>query len=97
MGDNVLSQEEIDKLLKSIESEGTSYNRSNILQKNVKKYDFKRPQKFTKEHMKSLSIIHENFTQYLSSYFVSVFGIQIKVDIMSTEQITFHEFIFSMP
>ncbi|EIA24672.1 Flagellar switch protein FliM [Candidatus Arthromitus sp. SFB-2] len=27
----------------------------------------------------------------------SVFGIQIKVDIMSTEQITFHEFIFSMP
>ncbi|BAK81036.1 flagellar motor switch protein FliM [Candidatus Arthromitus sp. SFB-rat-Yit] len=97
MGDNVLSQEEIDKLLNSIESEGTSYNKPNILQKNVKKYDFKRPQKFTKDHMKSLSIIHENFTQYLSSYFVSVFGVQVKIEIMSTEQITFHEFVFSMP
>lgn len=98
MGGNVLSQEEIDKLLKVIESEGTSEpNKSYQIQKNVKKYDFKRPQKFTKEHMKSLTIIHDNFTKYISSYFVSVFGIQVKVEIISTEQITFHEFIFSMP
>lgn len=98
MGGNVLSQEEIDKLLKVIESEGTSEpNKSYQIQKNVKKYDFKRPQKFTKEHMKSLTIIHDNFTKYISSYFVSVFGTQVKVEIISTEQITFHEFIFSMP
>lgn len=98
MGGNVLSQEEIDKLLKVIESEGTSEpNKSYQIQKNVKKYDFKRPQKFTKEHMKSLAIIHDNFTKYISSYFVSVFGTQVKVETISTEQITFHEFIFSMP
>lgn len=98
MGGNVLSQEEIDKLLKVIESEGTAEpNKSYQIQKNVKKYDFKRPQKFTKEHMKSLAIIHDNFTKYISSYFVSVFGTQVKVEIISTEQITFHEFIFSMP
>ena len=98
MGGNVLSQEEIDKLLKVIESEGSAEpNKSYQIQKNVKKYDFKRPQKFTKEHMKSLAIIHDNFTKYISSYFVSVFGTQVKVEIISTEQITFHEFIFSMP
>lgn len=94
---NVLSQEEIDKLLKAMASGGTSDSKIVQMQKNVKKYDFKRPQKFTKEHMKSLSIMHDNFTKYVSSYLVSVFGIQVKVETMSTEQITFHEFIFSMP
>lgn len=100
MGANVLSQEEIDNLLKSIETDGTSDGGGKSysgIQKNVKKYDFKRPQKFTKEHMKSLAIIHDNFTKYISSYFVSVVGIQVRVEITSTEQITFHEFIFSMP
>ena len=97
MGGNVLSQEEIDKLLKVIESGETSSQNKNSVQKSVKKYDFKRPKKFTKEHMKSLSVIHDNFTKYISSYFVSVFGLQVKVEVMSTEQITFHEFIFSMP
>ncbi len=100
MAGNVLSQEEIDRLLKSIESEensGDGSNRGHQIQKNVKIYDFKRPKKFTKEHMKSLVIIHDNFTKYISSYFVSVFGVQVKVEIMSTEQITFHEFVFSMP
>lgn len=100
MGTNVLSQEEIDNLLKSIEADDSSghSNRSySGIQKSIKKYDFKRPQKFTKEHMKSLAIIHDNFTKYISSYFVSVIGIQIRVEITSTEQITFHEFIFSMP
>lgn len=93
----MLSQEEIDKLLQAMASGGTSDNKIIQIQKNVKKYDFKRPQKFTKEHMKSLSIMHDNFTKYVSGYFVSVFGIQVKVETMSTEQITFHEFIFSMP
>ncbi len=97
MGGNVLSQEEIDKLLKIMESGESGDHSKATTKKNVKKYDFKRPQKFTKEHMKSLSIIHDNFTKYISSYFVSVFGIQVKVEIISTEQITFHEFIFSMP
>ncbi len=97
MAGNVLSQEEIDKLLKAMASGNSSDNRLHPVQKNIKKYDFKRPQKFTKEHMKSLSVIHDNFTKYVSSYFVSVFGVQVRVETMSTEQITFHEFIFSMP
>ncbi len=99
MAGNVLSQEEIDKLLKSIESGNTSEhtNKSVNSNKNVKKYDFKRPKKFTKEHMKSLSMIHDNFTKYAASYFFTVFGTQVKIEIMSTEQITFHEFVFSMP
>lgn len=99
MAGNVLSQEEIDKLLKSIESGNTSDhgNKSASPKKNVKKYDFKRPKKFTKEHMKSLSMIYDNFTKYAASYFFTVFGTQVKIEVMSTEQITFHEFVFSMP
>ncbi len=94
---NVLSQEEIDKLLKSIESGNTSDHSKSSKMKNIKRYDFKRPKKFTKEHMKSLSVIHDNFTKYASSYFFTIFGAQVKVEIMSTEQITFHEFVSSMP
>ena len=99
MGGNVLSQEEIDKLLKGmqtlgIDGDSTEEEKTQIF---CKKYDFKRPKKFTKEYMKSLSVIHDNFTKLVASYFVSVFSTQVKVEIMSTEQITFHEFIFSMP
>ena len=98
LGGNVLSQEEIDKLLKGMQNVGSQEsNEEEKVQINYKKYDFKRPKKFTKEYMKSLSVIHDNFTKLVSSYFVSVFSTQVKVEIMSTEQITFHEFIFSMP
>lgn len=99
MAGNVLSQKEIDKLLNGMQTSGVdeNVNHTEVKQENYKKYDFKRPKKFTKEYMKSLSIIHDNFTKLVASYFVSVFSTQVKVEIMSTEQITFHEFIFSMP
>ena len=61
----VLSQHEIDQLFKTMKSMDEDIPESTINpdQKRVKLYDFKRPDKFSKEQMRTLSFIHETFTQ----------------------------------
>ena len=57
MGD-VLSQDEIDNLLKALSSgEIDADEIKEDAGKSVKEYDFKRPAKFSKEHLRTLEII----------------------------------------
>ena len=61
----VLSQDEIDQLLTAInsgESEGDDFKPVNSARK-IKIYDFKRPDKFSKEQLRTVSIMHETFAR----------------------------------
>jgi flagellar motor switch protein FliM len=61
----VLSQEEIDQLLMAIssgETETDDYKPVSDTRK-IKIYDFKRPDKFSKEQIRTVSIMHETFAR----------------------------------
>ena len=62
MGD-VLSQSEIDNLLQALSSGEIDAEemKSNSSEKQVKDYDFARPSKFSKEHLRTLEIIFEHY------------------------------------
>ncbi|MEG0296294.1 MAG: flagellar motor switch protein FliM [Clostridium sp.] len=95
----VLSQSEIDALLSAIST--GDVEPEELLEKEekqkVKKYDFRSPQKFSKEHIKALELIHDNFSRVMSNFLSAQIRKNIKVEIQSVEQITYHEFINSIP
>lgn len=89
----VLSQSEIDNLLKAL-NEG-SFDENDIKsddKKQVKNYDFARPTKFSKEHLRTLEIIFEHYGRLLSTNLPAYLRKAVQVEIMNSESVIYSEF-----
>ncbi|MCR5651906.1 MAG: flagellar motor switch protein FliM [Lachnospiraceae bacterium] len=96
MGD-VLSQAEIDNLLQAISSgEIDADDIKEDAGKNVKEYDFKRPAKFSKEHLRTLEIIFEHYGRLLSTNYPVYLRKNVQVSVVNSEALTFSEFTNSL-
>ncbi|CDF58037.1 flagellar motor switch protein FliM [Thermobrachium celere] len=94
----ILSQSEIDALLSALSSGELSLEeKPEETKQKVKKYDFKRPNKFSKEHVKTLEMVHENFARIASNYLTANLRTSVQIKVISTEQLTYEEFIHSIP
>ena len=94
----VLSQNEIDALLSALSSGEITQEevaKEEDKQK-VKLYDFRSPQKFSKDHLRTLELIHDNYARIISNYLTAQVRTNVKVQIESVEQITYDEFIHSV-
>ncbi len=65
--------------------------------KPAKVYDFRRPDKFSKEHLRSLRILHESFARMLGSSLTSYLSAGVQVRLTMLEQGTYDEYIQSLP
>ena len=95
----VLSQDEIDQLLQAIssgESEDTDFKPVNDTRK-IKIYDFKRPDKFSKEQIRTVSIMHETFARLTPTSLSAQLRSLVHVHVASVDQLTYEEFIRSIP
>ncbi|MBR6390386.1 MAG: flagellar motor switch protein FliM [Lachnospiraceae bacterium] len=89
----VLSQNEIDNLLAALSTgELDADTLSDTTEKQVKNYDFKRPAKFSKEHLRTLEIIHEHYSRLLSTNLPVYLRKTVQVAVASSETVTFSEF-----
>ncbi|MDE7287664.1 MAG: flagellar motor switch protein FliM, partial [Lachnospiraceae bacterium] len=61
-------------------------------EKQVKDYDFKRPAKFSKEHLRTLEIIYEHYGRLISTNLPVYLRKNIQVTVASSETVTFSEF-----
>ena len=98
MADDVLSQSEIDKLLSAL-SDGTvsaEEVKADEEQKKVKTYDFKRPDKFAKDQIRTLFMLHESFSRLLNTYLSTHLRTLVNVEVASVEQLTYQEFVQSL-
>lgn len=95
----ILSQSEIDALLSALSSGDIEPNElekeEEVLK--VKRYDFKRPQKFSKDLIRTLELVHDNYARIISNYLTAQLRSNVKVKIESVEQTTYEEFIHSVP
>lgn len=92
MGD-VLSQSEIDNLLAALSSgELDAEEIKETSEKQVKNYDFARPSKFSKDHLRTLEIIFENYGRLLSTNLPGYLRKSVQVEVMNSEAITYSEF-----
>ncbi len=90
---DILSQNEIDALLKQL-SEG-DLDMDQIQgedEKQVKNYDFSRPTKFSKEHLRTLEIIFEHYSRLISTNLPVYLRKNVQVTVASSETVTFSEF-----
>jgi len=68
-----------------------------IIRRTVKIYDFKRQNKFSKDHIRTLSMIHEGFGRLLSTALSGQLRMLVQVEVVSVEQLTFDEYSRSLP
>lgn len=91
---DILSQTEIDDLLNALNTGEVDVEEisDNKPEKKVKKYDFKSPKKLAKDQLKTLQIIHENFTRTLNTFLSGYLRTYVKTEIASVEELSYYEF-----
>ncbi|POR04714.1 flagellar motor switch protein FliM [Alkalispirochaeta sphaeroplastigenens] len=95
----VLSQDEIDQLLTAISSgdvDTDDFSQPTESRK-IKIYDFKRPDKFSKEQIRTVSIMHETFARLTTTALSAQLRSLVQVHVASVDQLTYEEFIRSIP
>jgi flagellar motor switch protein FliM len=95
----VLSQDEIDQLLTAINAGDTESEdfRPAADARKIKIYDFKRPDKFSKEQIRTISIMHETFARLTTNALSANLRSMVHVHVASVDQLTYEEFIRSIP
>ncbi|WP_019242300.1 MULTISPECIES: flagellar motor switch protein FliM [Bacillus] len=99
MSGEILSQNEIDALLSALstgEMDADELKKEDT-EKRVKVYDFKRALRFSKDQIRSLTRIHENFARLLTTFFSAQLRTYVQISVASVDQIPYEEFIRSIP
>lgn len=91
---DVLSQNEIDELLAALSTGEVDVHdiEDEKKEKKVRKYDFSRPDKFAKDQLRTLEIIHENFSRLLNNFLSGYLRTYIEVDVISVQSLIYTEF-----
>ncbi|BDU68548.1 flagellar motor switch protein FliM [Geothrix oryzae] len=107
----ILSQEEVDALLKSHTRTGPKapaapgpergapqYQAKKAqAQRKVTLYNFRRPDRVSREQMRSLHFMHDRFARNFSSSLSAYLRTITEVNLVSVEQLSYQEFLLSVP
>ncbi|MBP3675951.1 MAG: flagellar motor switch protein FliM [Campylobacter sp.] len=99
---DILSQEEIDALLQVVDDDGDSQG-SDSSERNLEEpkqvviYDFKRPNRVSKEQLRAVKGIHDKLARNLASQISSIMRSIVEIRLHSVDQMTYGEFLMSLP
>lgn len=99
MPEEILSQHEIDALLSAITSGEMDAEelKKEEEENRVRVYDFKRALRFSKDQIRSIARIHENYARLLTTYFSAQLRTYVNITVASVDQVPYEEFIRSIP
>jgi flagellar motor switch protein FliM len=91
---DVLSQNEIDELLAALSTGEVDVKdiEEDKKERKIRKYDFSRPDKFAKDQLRTLEIIHENFSRLLNNFLSGYLRTYIEVEVISVQSLIYTEF-----
>jgi len=92
---DVLNQAEIDKLLGALASGEVSASPEKT-EKAVKTYNFRRPNKFNRDQIRAVQMLHESFARYLTSTLSTMTRSMVSVEVSNVEQVPYEEFVRSV-
>lgn len=96
---DILSQEEVDLLLTAVTEGEVGTEQEAAKPPDVPRlatYDFRRPERVSKEQLKGLQSLFEAFARELSILFPPFLRTVVRVDLISIDQLTYDEFILSV-
>lgn len=99
MADDILSQSEIDALLSAITSGEMNADelKKEEKEKKVRVYDFKRALRFSKDQIRGIGRIHDNYARLLTTFFSAQLRTYVNITVVSVDQVPYEEFIRSIP
>ncbi len=95
----ILSQEEIDALLTTVsaeESSGQEQPQQEDDLRSIVPYDFKHPNRVSKDQIRTLENMHDNFAGHYASTLSTMMRTIVDIDLVSVDQITYSEFVMSL-
>lgn len=93
----VLSQQEIDALLNNVDSGAEkTEEHSTGLEKEVIPFDFRLPNRISKNQLRTIHNINENFAEMFSSYLMSKLQSIVTCNVTSVDQIYYSEYVLSV-
>jgi len=109
MGNDILSQAEVESLLNAMESGGPGKPAAAAAparrspppappkpREKIAPYDFKRPERVGKEQMRALQTLHEGFGRNFGAALSALLRSIVEVKLTSVDQLTYSEFVFSL-
>ena len=99
---DVLDQSEVDALLAAVESGKVEtapfpLPRGAASQREINAYDFKRPERVSKDQMRSLEGLHDSFARNFGASLSGFLRTIVEIRVATAEQLTYSEFIYSLP
>ena len=99
---DILSQEEIDALLEVVDEDNISPDELEkspdlLDQRQITLYDFKRPNRVSKEQLRAFKSIHDKMARNLASQISSLMRSIVEIQLHSVDQMTYGEFLMSLP
>ncbi len=94
----VLSQQEIDKLLSGINSGAIEEEQLTSIGKEqeVQDYDFRRPTRVSKDQLKTIRTLHESFAEIFGFYLASKLQTMVTIDLLAVDQLRYSEYVLSI-
>lgn len=94
---DVLSQSEVESLLSALDpGTQTREKRTEDPNAQISIYDFKRPERVSKEQMRGFQALHEGFGREFGAALSGMLRSIIEVKLISVDQLTYSEFVYSL-
>ncbi len=103
---DVLDQDEVDALLNAVAGgdlgndaeDGSGFEgEADQAEREVHNYDFKRPERVSKDQMRAFEGLHERFARNFGAALSGYLRTIVEVKVRSIEQLTYAEFTYSLP
>ena len=101
---DILSQDEIDALLEIVDDDEESLDEPLLEEgeeesdnRQIMLYDFKRPNRVSKEQLRTIKGIHDKMARNLASHISTAMRSIVEIQLQSVDQMTYGEFLMSLP
>jgi flagellar motor switch protein FliM len=91
----ILSQAEIEALLTTV-TKGLGASGAGSERRSIQLYDFKHPERVSKEQVRTLRTIHDNFARLFATHLSTSLRTLVDVNLLSLDQVTFNEYAMSL-
>ncbi|HEY3295754.1 MAG TPA: flagellar motor switch protein FliM [bacterium] len=92
----ILTQEEIDALLKSVVTTQSSTPVAESKDRPIHLYDFKHPDRISKDQLRALRTIHDSFSRAFGTYLSGMLRTLVDINLLSIDQATYSEYMLSL-
>ncbi len=92
----ILTQDEIDSLLRNVASGETVEPSTTSSDRPVHLYDFKHPDRMSKDQVRALRTIHDSFARAFGTYLSGTLRTLVDINLLSIDQAAYSEYMLSL-